>query len=67
MTTGTVKLWNADRGYGQITEDGSGKDVIASADDIQTNGSRELEEGQRVEFEVAMGNGHPVAVMIRPM
>jgi cold shock protein len=51
MAQGTVKWFNADKGYGFIAVDG-GKDVFVHFSAIQSDGYRSLEEGQRVEFEV---------------
>ena len=54
MATGTVKWFNAEKGYGFISRDG-GKDVFVHFSAIQGNGYRTLEEGQKVEFEVGPG------------
>jgi CspA family cold shock protein len=48
---GTVKWFNATKGYGFIAQD-DGEDVFVHYSAIQTTGYRELREGQRVEFEV---------------
>jgi CspA family cold shock protein len=53
--TGTVKWFNATKGYGFITRD-SGGDVFVHYSAINSKGYRSLEEGQRVEFAVAEGN-----------
>ena len=52
--TGTVKWFNATKGYGFITRDAGG-DVFVHYSSINTQGYRSLEEGQRVEFAVAEG------------
>lgn len=52
--TGTVKWFNATKGYGFITRD-SGGDVFVHYSAINSKGYRSLEEGQRVEFAVAEG------------
>jgi CspA family cold shock protein len=52
--TGTVKWFNASRGYGFVERDG-GADVFVHQSAIQTEGYRSLAEGQRVEFEVEQG------------
>ncbi|NLL81715.1 MAG: cold-shock protein [Tissierellia bacterium] len=52
--TGTVKWFNAEKGYGFITGD-DGNDVFAHFSQIQKEGFKSLEEGQEVEFEVAQG------------
>lgn len=54
MATGTVKWFNAEKGYGFISREG-GKDVFVHYSAIQGNGYRSLEEGQKVEFEVGPG------------
>jgi cold shock protein len=67
MATGTVKWFNADKGFGFITPDGGGKDVFAHFSAIASNGYRSLEENQRVEFEVMQGAKGPQADNIRPI
>ncbi len=52
--TGTVKWFNATKGYGFITRD-SGGDVFVHYSAIQSKGYRSLEEGQRVQFDVVEG------------
>jgi len=52
--TGTVKWFDASRGYGFVARDG-GTDVFVHQSAIQTEGYRSLTEGQRVEFEVEQG------------
>ena len=51
MAQGTVKWFNADKGYGFIAVDG-GRDVFVHFSAIQMDGYRSLEEGQRVEFDI---------------
>jgi len=55
MATGTVKWFNAEKGYGFIAPEDGSQDVFAHYSAIQTNGYRSLEEGQRVEFDTAQG------------
>ena len=50
-TTGTVKWFNATKGYGFIAQE-TGEDVFVHFSAIEMNGYRELQEGQRVQFEV---------------
>ena len=54
MTTGTVKWFNAEKGFGFITTE-EGKDVFAHFSQIQKDGFKSLEEGEEVEFEVVEG------------
>ena len=54
MATGTVKFFNNEKGYGFISREG-GDDVFVHYSNIQASGYRSLEEGQRVEFDVAPG------------
>ncbi len=54
MIRGTVKWYNSRKGYGFITTE-TGKDVFVHHSEIQSNGSRSLEEGQPVEFDVTAG------------
>ncbi len=57
---GTVKWFNNEKGYGFIAVDG-GQDVFVHYSAIQSDGYRSLDEGQRVEFEVAQGPKGPQA------
>jgi CspA family cold shock protein len=65
MAQGTVKWFNADKGFGFITVDGGGSDVFVHFSAIQTSGYRTLEENQRVEFEITQGPKGPQADQIR--
>lgn len=67
MTTGTVKWFNADKGFGFITPDDGGTDVFAHFSQIATSGYRSLDENQKVEFDIAQGNKGPQAENIRPL
>lgn len=58
--TGTVKWFNGSKGYGFIEREG-GADVFVHFSAIQGEGFRNLEEGQRVEFEVSQGAKGPQA------
>lgn len=53
--TGTVKWFNADKGYGFLTQDNGGKDVFVHFRAIAGDGFKTLKEGQAVSFEVEDG------------
>ena len=55
MATGTVKWFNADKGFGFIAPDDGSADVFAHFSAIASGGFRSLEENQKVEFEIARG------------
>ena len=67
MTTGTVKWFNADKGFGFITPDDGGADVFAHFSAISASGFRSLDENQKVEFEVTQGQKGLQAENIRPL
>ena len=52
MNNGTVKWFNAQKGYGFITNEGNGEDVFVHFSAINTDGYKTLEEGQKVTFEI---------------
>jgi CspA family cold shock protein len=64
VAQGTVKWFNADKGYGFIAVDG-GKDVFVHYSAIMSEGYRSLEQGQRVEFEITQGQKGPQAESVR--
>jgi CspA family cold shock protein len=64
VAQGTVKWFNADKGYGFIAVDG-GKDVFVHYSAILMDGYRALEQGQRVEFEITQGQKGPQAEAVR--
>ena len=59
MAQGTVKWFNAEKGFGFIAQDGGGADVFVHFSAIQADGYRSLDENQRVEFEVTQGQRRP--------
>jgi CspA family cold shock protein len=67
MATGTVKWFNDSKGVGFITPDDGALDIFAHCSDIQSNGIKTLEEGQRVSFEVEQRLRGPQAVNIQPI
>lgn len=61
MAQGTVKWFNAEKGFGFITVDDDGGDVFVHWSAIEMEGYRSLEEGQRVQFDVGQGPKGPQA------
>ncbi|ACY96394.1 MULTISPECIES: cold-shock protein [Thermomonospora] len=66
MAQGTVKWFNAEKGYGFIAVDG-GRDVFVHYSAILMDGYRTLEQGQRVEFEIAHSERGPQAESVRTL
>ena len=66
MATGTVKFFNAEKGYGFISRD-QGEDVFVHYSQIQGDGYRSLQDGQRVEFDVGQGRKGEEAQNVRPL
>lgn len=66
MSTGTVKWFNEQKGYGFITPDEGGKDLFVHHSNIVMNGYRKLDEGQRVNYEAAEGRKGPEATNVSP-
>ncbi|MPZ52080.1 MAG: cold-shock protein [Acidimicrobiia bacterium] len=64
MAVGTVKFFNSEKGYGFITQD-EGADVFVHYSNIEGSGFRNLEEGQRVEYDVAPGRKGDEAQNVR--
>lgn len=64
--TGTVKFFNAEKGYGFIAREGKA-DVFVHFSQIQMEGYKSLEEGQQVEFEVGAGRKGEEAQNVRPV
>ncbi|HTV37817.1 MAG TPA: cold-shock protein [Xanthobacteraceae bacterium] len=52
MATGTVKFFNAQKGFGFIVQDGGGPDVFVHISAVERAGMRSLNEGQRLSFDV---------------
>ena len=66
MAQGTVKFFNADKGFGFISRE-QGDDVFVHFSNIQGDGYKSLDEGQRVEFEVVQGAKGPQADDVRAL
>ncbi len=66
VATGTVKFFNAEKGYGFISRE-QGEDVFVHYSNIEGRGYRSLEEGQKVEFDVAPGRKGEEAQNVRPI
>ena len=67
MATGTVKWFNADKGYGFIAPDDGTADVLVHFSAISGSGYRSLNENQKVEFDTTQGQKGPQAENVRPM
>jgi CspA family cold shock protein len=66
MAEGTVKWFNATKGFGFLTPDDGTPDVFVHFSAIEGSGYRELVEGQRVQFEPERGQKGPQAKSVRP-
>lgn len=67
MATGTVKWFNASKGYGFISPSSGGDDLFAHFSVIEMDGFKNLKEGQQVEFEIQAGPKGPQAARIRAL
>ncbi|HEU5155942.1 MAG TPA: cold-shock protein [Streptosporangiaceae bacterium] len=67
MSEGTVKWFNAEKGFGFIAPDGGGPDVFVHYSAITSSGYRSLEEDQRVSFTVTQGPKGPQADQVSPL
>lgn len=66
MSNGTVKWFNASKGYGFITPDDGGDDLFVHHSEIQTEGYASLDDGQKVTYEVGEGKKGPCATTVVP-
>ena len=67
MSEGTVKWFNADKGYGFITPSEGGDDLFVHFSAIASQGFKTLDEGQKVSFTVGQGQKGPQATDVRPL
>ena len=65
MAEGTVKWFNAEKGYGFIAVEGGGPDVFVHYSAIVGEGYKSLDEGQRVTFEIEQGQKGPQAARVQ--
>jgi len=66
-TSGTVKWFNDEKGFGFLTRDDGEKDVFCHFSAIQGDGFKSLTEGQKVEFDVVQGQKGPAAENVSPL
>lgn len=65
MSSGAVRFFNKDKGYGFIVPDSGGADVFVHIKDLRQSGLSEIKEGERVTFETAPGkDSRPKAVKV---
>lgn len=67
MPEGTVKWFNADKGYGFVTPEGGGSDLFVHFSAIQGSGYKSLDEGQKVSYTVTEGQKGPQASDVQPL
>ncbi|WP_089041947.1 cold-shock protein [Pseudomonas fluorescens] len=67
MATGTVKWFNAEKGFGFIAPEDGGDDVFVHYSVIQSQGLKTLAENQKVEFDITQGPKGPQAENVRPV
>jgi cold shock protein len=67
MAQGTVKWFNADKGFGFIAPDDGSADVFVHFSAIESSGYRTLDENQKVEYNVTQGPKGPQAAQVRPL
>ena len=67
MSTGIVKWFNADKGFGFIIPDGGGKDLFVHHSEVNSGGRATLNEGEKVEYEIGQGKKGPCATKVVPI
>ncbi|MBE0534381.1 MAG: cold-shock protein [Phycisphaerae bacterium] len=67
MSTGTVKWFNASKGFGFISPDGGGEDLFVHHSEVKVSGYATLEDNQKVQFEVGQGKKGPCATNVTPL
>jgi len=67
VSTGTVKWFDAKKGFGFITPDDGSKDLFVHHSEINIEGYTSLDEGQKVEFEIGEGKKGPCATNVTPL
>ena len=67
MAQGTVKWFNAEKGFGFLSPDDNGPDVFVHYSEIQSGGYRSLEENQKVSYTVTAGTKGPQATQVTPL
>jgi len=67
VSTGTVKWFNSEKGYGFITPDDGSKDLFVHHSEIKTTGFANLNENQKVSYEVGQGKKGPCANNVNPL
>ena len=67
MATGTVKWFNAEKGYGFIKPDDESPDVFVHYSAITSDGFKTLEEGKKVEYDITQGQKGPQAENVRAL
>ena len=67
MSTGTVKWFNSEKGFGFIAPEDGSKDLFVHMSEIQMSGYKTLDEGQKVEFEIGESQKGPCASNVKPL